>query len=65
MFELFNVGLEMQKRMIGIQMQGVEMAQQMVDAAQRNVEVGAAATQASEAGMKAVKGWMRLWGMRD
>jgi len=32
MFELFNVGLEMQKRMIDLQMQGIEVAQQMVDA---------------------------------
>src|SRR3546814_1565489 len=65
MFELLNVGLEMQKRMIDIQMQGVEAARQMVDAAQRNAEAGLAATRAGEAGMKAMKGWMRLWGMRD
>jgi len=65
MFELFNVGLEMQKRMIDLQMQGIEVAQQMVDAAQRNVDAGAAAGRADEAGVKAMKGWMRLWGMRD
>lgn len=65
MFELFNVGLEMQKRMIDVQMQGIEVAQQMVDATQRNVETGLAANQAGQAGIKAMKGWMRLWGMRD
>jgi hypothetical protein len=37
----------------------------MVDAAKRNVEAGMAANQAGEAGAKAMKGWMRLWGMRD
>lgn len=65
MFELFNVGLEMQKRMIDVQMQGIEAAREMVDAAQRNVDAGLAANRAGEAGMKAMKGWMRLWGMRD
>ena len=35
MFELFAVGLEMQKRMIDAQMQGVEAARDMVEAAQR------------------------------
>ena len=65
MFELFNVGLEMQKRMIDVQMQGIEAAQQMVDAAQRNVEEGFGSAPTAEAGMKAIKGWMRLWGIRD
>lgn len=64
MFELFAVGLEMQKRMIDVQMQGVETARDMIDTAQRNVEAGMAVTQANEAGLKAMKGWMNLWGMR-
>ena len=64
MFELFAVGLEMQKRMIDVQMQGVETARDMIDTAQRNVEAGIAATQANEAGLKAMKSWMNLWGMR-
>jgi tRNA1(Val) A37 N6-methylase TrmN6 len=64
MFELFAVGLEMQKRMIDAQMQGVEVARDMVEAAQRQVETGMAATQANEAGLKAMSKWMNLWGMR-
>ncbi len=64
MFELFAVGLEMQKRMIDVQMQGVETARDMIDTAQRNVEAGMAVTKANEAGLKAMKGWMNLWGMR-
>ncbi|MBZ9647822.1 hypothetical protein K9B33_09720 [Sphingobium sp. 3R8] len=64
MFELFAVGLEMQKRMIDAQMQGVEAARDMVEAAQRQVETGMATTQANEAGLKAMKNWMNLWGMR-
>lgn len=61
MFELLNVGLEMQKRLIDMQMQGIEAARELVDAAQRNVETN----QAGDVGRNAVKGWMRLWGMRD
>ena len=57
MFELFAVGLEMQKRMIDAQMQGVE-------AAQKQVQTSLAAHDAGQAGMKAMKGWMNLWGMR-
>ncbi|KQN09894.1 hypothetical protein ASE85_02880 [Sphingobium sp. Leaf26] len=64
MFELFAVGLEMQKRMIDAQMQGVEVARDMVDAAQKQVRTGMAAAQANEAGLKAMKNWMNLWGMR-
>ena len=64
MFELFTVGLEMQKRMIDVQMQGVETARGMIDTAQRNVRAGMAVTQANEAGLKAMKSWMNLWGMR-
>lgn len=64
MFELFTVGLEMQKRMIDVQMQGVEAARDLVDTAQRNVQAGMAVTQANEAGLKAMKSWMNLWGMR-
>ncbi|HUD93715.1 hypothetical protein [Sphingobium sp.] len=64
MFELFTVSLEMQKRVIDAQMQGVEVARDMVEAAQRQVETGLAATQANEAGMKAMKRWMNLWGIR-
>ncbi len=64
MFELFAVGLEMQKRMIDAQMQGVEAARDMVEAAQRQVQTGIAANQANEAGLKAMKSWMNLWGMR-
>jgi tRNA1(Val) A37 N6-methylase TrmN6 len=64
MFELFTVGLEMQKRMIDAQMQGVEVARDMMEAAQRQVETGMAAAQANEAGLKAMRKWMTLWGMR-
>ncbi|EXS68649.1 hypothetical protein [Sphingobium sp. Ant17] len=64
MFELFAVGLEMQKRMIDVQMQGVEAARDMVDAAQRNVQAGMAATQANGSGVKAMKKWMNMWGLR-
>ena len=64
MVELFAVGLEMQKRMIDVQMQGVETARDMIDTAQRNVEAGMAVTQANEAGLKAMKSWMNLGGMR-
>ncbi len=65
MFELFNVGLEMQRRMIDMQMQGVAMARDMVTIAQQQARSGMAAQQAGEAGMKAMQGWMRLWGVRD
>jgi hypothetical protein len=65
MFELFAVGLEMQKRMIDTQMRGIEVARDMVEAAQRQVEVGRAAGQAGEANMRAMKGWMNLWGFRS
>ncbi|QGP80100.1 hypothetical protein [Sphingobium sp. CAP-1] len=64
MFELFTVGLEMQKRMIDAQMQGVEVARDMVEAARHQVETSLAAQDAGQAGMKAVKGWMNLWGIR-
>ncbi|WP_420144846.1 hypothetical protein [Sphingobium sp.] len=64
MFELFAVGLEMQKRMIDAQMQNVEVARDMVEAAQRQVETGMAVRQANEAGLKAMKSWMNLWGVR-
>lgn len=64
MFELFAVGLEMQKRMIDAQVQGAEVARDMVEAAQRQLKTGMAATQANEASMKAMKSWMNLWGMR-
>lgn len=64
MFELFAVGLEMQKRMIDVQMQGVEVARDMIDAAQQNVQAGMAATQAQEAGIKSMKKWMNMWGVR-
>lgn len=64
MFELFAVGLEMQKRMIDIQMQGVEVARDVVDTAQRNAKAGMAVHEAGEAGMKAMKNWMNLWGLR-
>ncbi|MCC4251770.1 MAG: hypothetical protein VX205_07670 [Pseudomonadota bacterium] len=64
MFELFAVGLEMQKRMIDAQMQGVEAARDMVEAAQRQVQSGMAVAQANDAGMKAMKNWMNLWGIR-
>ncbi|SEQ49906.1 hypothetical protein [Sphingobium sp. YR768] len=64
MFELFSVGLEMQKRMIDAQMQGVEVARDMVEAAQKQVRTNLAAHDAGQAGMKAVKSWMNLWGMR-
>ncbi|MDV5823610.1 hypothetical protein [Sphingobium naphthae] len=64
MFELFAVGLEMQKRMIDAQMQGVEAARDMVEAAQRQVKSGMAVAQANDAGMKAMKNWMNLWGIR-
>lgn len=63
MFELLSVGLEMQKRMIDIHMQGIEAAQEMVETAQRNVDAGLAATPAGEAGTKAITRWMRLWGI--
>jgi hypothetical protein len=64
MFELFAVGLEMQKRMIDAQMRGVEAARDMVEAAQRQVEGNIAAAQTNEAGLSAMKKWMSLWGMR-
>ena len=48
MFELFAVGLEMQKRMIDAQMQGVEAARDMVEAAQRQVQSGMAVAQAQQ-----------------
>lgn len=64
MFELFAVGLEMQKRMIDVQMQGVEVARDMVQAAQQNAKAGMAANQTGEAGLKAMKSWMNLWGVR-
>lgn len=64
MFELFAIGLEMQKRMIDAQMQGVAAARDMVDAAQRNVQVGMAGHEAGQAGMKAMKSWLALWGWR-
>jgi len=64
MFELFAVGLEMQKRMIDAQMQGVEVARDIVEAAQKQVQTSLAAHDAGQAGMKAMKGWMNLWGMR-
>lgn len=64
MFELFAVGLEMQKRMIDVQMQGVEAARDMVQTAQENAKAGMAANQAGEAGLTAMKSWMKLWGMR-
>ena len=64
MFELFAVGMEMQKRMIDAQMQGVEAARDMVEAAQRQVKSGMAVAQANDAGMKAMKNWMNLWGIR-
>ena len=51
MFELFAVGLEMQKRMIDAQMQGVEAARDMVEAAQRQVQSGMAVAQANDAGI--------------
>ena len=38
MFEMFAVGLEMQKRMIDAQMQGMETAREMVEAAQKQVQ---------------------------
>ena len=64
MFELFAVGLEMQKRMIDIQMQGVEVARDMVETAQQNMQAGIATHDARQAGMTAIKSWMKLWGMR-
>jgi tRNA1(Val) A37 N6-methylase TrmN6 len=64
MFELFAVGLEMQKRMIDAQMQGVEVARDMVEAAQRQLETGMAMQDAGQANMKAMKSWMSLWGVR-
>jgi tRNA1(Val) A37 N6-methylase TrmN6 len=64
MFEIFAVGLEMQKRMIDAQMQGMETAREMVEAAQRQVETGMAATRAGEANARTMTGWMKLWGWR-
>jgi hypothetical protein len=64
MFELFAMGLEMQKRMIDAQMQGVEVARNMVEAAQRNAQIGMATHDAGQASMKAMKSWMSLWGVR-
>lgn len=63
MFELLSVGLEMQKRMVDIHMQGIEVAQDMVETAQRNVDAGLAATQIGNAGANAMQRWMRLWGL--
>ncbi|EQB15558.1 hypothetical protein L288_00030 [Sphingobium quisquiliarum P25] len=63
MFELLNVGLEMQKRMIDIHMQGIEAAQELVETAQQNVDASLAATPLGNAGANAVKGWMRFWGL--
>ena len=63
MFELLSVGLEMQKRMIDINMQGIEAAQEMVETAQRNVDAGLVAIPAGEAGTKAITRWIRLWGI--
>ncbi|MDF0544494.1 hypothetical protein PX699_19250 [Sphingobium sp. H39-3-25] len=65
MWDVFTVGLDMQKRMIDIQMQGMKAAQDMVTAAQKNVEIGKASHDAGEAGITAMKSWMRLWGVRD
>jgi len=45
-------------------MQGVEAARDMIDAAQQNVQAGMAATQAQEAGIKSMKKWMNMWGVR-
>ena len=36
----------------------------MVQAAQENAKAGMAANQAGEAGLTAMKSWMKLWGMR-
>jgi hypothetical protein len=65
MFELWTLGLDMHKRMIDMQMQGVKTAQDMVDAARRSVAAGEAAQDAGQANMRAMKSWLRLWGVRD
>ncbi len=64
MFELLAMGFDMHKRVIDLHMQGVEATRDMVSAMERNVETAMAANQAGEAGMKAMKSWLRLWGGR-
>ncbi|WP_066518287.1 hypothetical protein [Sphingobium cloacae] len=63
MLELFAIGFEMHKRVIDMHRQGVEAARDMGAAMARDVETALAARPA-EAGMEAVTGWLRLWGVR-
>ncbi|SCW40140.1 hypothetical protein SAMN02927924_00449 [Sphingobium faniae] len=64
MFELLAIGFDMQKRAIDLHMQGVEATRDMVDALERDVETALAAHRANEAGAKAMKSWLSLWGVR-
>lgn len=65
MFELFNIGLDMQKRMIDLHMRNVEAARDMVETAQRNVEGASSSSTGMDGAAKVVSGWLRSWGIRD
>lgn len=64
MFELLAMGFDMHKRVIDMHMQGVEAARDMVEAVERDVEAAMTAHPA-EAGVEAVKSWLRLWRVRN
>lgn len=60
MFGLFRLGLEMQKRIIDAQIQGLDAARQILDAAIQRSEGDSAGQVRGDAASK----WLGLWGMR-
>lgn len=65
MMELIDIYIQIQKQTLEAQEKGVAAAKQMLKTTESMAAMQKAAAQATDANVKAWKGWMSLWGWRQ
>jgi uncharacterized protein (DUF305 family) len=61
MWELMNLGIEMQERMIEAHAKNLEMTRQMLSASETPLNVSEAMTKAGKAQMDMMNQWLDFW----